>query len=137
LFIDRTKLKADTLRLFRYLSVDIDPYAVVRTLSVAQCQMVGIAKPLSVETEVLIMDEPTSSLMEPEAQALFKVIHELKRSGVGIVYISHRLDEMAETADRVTVFRDGHYTPNKTSINKPLKMCSTDLRSASTIPINV
>ncbi|PPJ44778.1 D-xylose ABC transporter ATP-binding protein, partial [Rhizobium sp. KAs_5_22] len=81
----------------------------VRGLSVAQCQMVEIAKALSLDAEVLIMDEPTSSLTEQETRLLFKVIRDLKASGVGVVYISHRLDEMAEIVDRVTVLRDGRY----------------------------
>ena len=71
--------------------------------------MVEIAKALSLDAEVLIMDEPTSSLTEQETRLLFKVIRDLKASGVGIVYISHRLDEMAEIVDRVTVLRDGRY----------------------------
>jgi ribose transport system ATP-binding protein len=70
---------------------------------------VEIAKALSLDAEVLIMDEPTSSLTEQETRLLFKVIRDLKASGVGIVYISHRLDEMAEIVDRVTVLRDGRY----------------------------
>lgn len=71
--------------------------------------MVEIAKALSLDAEVLIMDEPTSSLTEQETRLLFKVIRDLKASGVGIVYISHRLDEMAEIVDRVTILRDGRY----------------------------
>jgi ribose transport system ATP-binding protein len=71
--------------------------------------MVEIAKALSLDAEVLIMDEPTSSLTEQETGILFKVIRDLKASGVGIIYISHRLDEMAEIVDRVTVLRDGQY----------------------------
>ena len=109
LFIDRARLHADARRCLARLGVAIDPAALVRTLSVAQCQMVEIAKALSIEAEVLIMDEPTSSLTESETGQLFRVIHELKRSGVAIVYISHRLDEMAQIVDRVTVLRDGRY----------------------------
>jgi ribose transport system ATP-binding protein len=107
--VDRKRLRVDAKRHLDRLGVDIDPDAKVRNLSVAQCQMVEIAKALSLKAEVLIMDEPTSSLTEQETRLLFKVIHELKASGVGIVYISHRLDEMAEIVDRVTVLRDGKY----------------------------
>ncbi|OHV83566.1 sugar ABC transporter ATP-binding protein [Rhizobium sp. LCM 4573] len=107
--VDRKKLKADAKRCLDRLEVDIDPDAPVRSLSVAQCQMVEIAKALSLDAEVLIMDEPTSSLTEQETRLLFKVIRDLKAAGVGIVYISHRLDEMAEIVDRVTVLRDGRY----------------------------
>ena len=107
--VDRRKLYADSKRCLDRLGVDIDPNALVRTLSVAQCQMVEIAKALSLDASVLIMDEPTSSLTEQEAQLLFRVIRDLKSQGTGIVYISHRLDEMAEIVDRVTVLRDGRY----------------------------
>jgi ribose transport system ATP-binding protein len=107
--VDRKKLFADAKRCLDRLGVDIDPNVQVRTLSVAQCQMVEIAKALSLNATVLIMDEPTSSLTEQEAQLLFKVIRDLKRQGTGIIYISHRLDEMAEIVDRVTVLRDGRY----------------------------
>jgi len=107
--VDRKKLIADTKRCLDRLGVNIDPNVQVRTLSVAQCQMVEIAKALSLDANVLIMDEPTSSLTEQEAQLLFKVIRELKGQGTGIIYISHRLDEMQEIVDRVTVLRDGRY----------------------------
>ncbi|UXT50080.1 sugar ABC transporter ATP-binding protein [Agrobacterium tumefaciens] len=107
--VDRKKLRLDAKRCLDRLGVDIDPDQIVRGLSVAQCQMVEIAKALSLDAEVLIMDEPTSSLTEQETRLLFKVIRDLKASGVGIVYISHRLDEMAEIVDRVTVLRDGRY----------------------------
>jgi len=107
--VDRKRLVADAKRCLDRLGVDIDPNVQVRTLSVAQCQMVEIAKALSLDATVLIMDEPTSSLTEQEAQLLFKVIRDLKAQGTGIIYISHRLDEMAEIVDRVTVLRDGRY----------------------------
>jgi ribose transport system ATP-binding protein len=108
-FVDRARLKADAQRCLDRLGVDIRPGDLVRNLSVAQQQMVEIAKALSLNAEVLIMDEPTSSLTESETVQLFKIIHELKRNGVGIVYISHRLDELAQIVDRVTVMRDGRY----------------------------
>ncbi len=107
--VDRRRLVADAKRCLDRLGVDIDPNVQVRTLCVAQCQMVEIAKALSLDATVLIMDEPTSSLTEQEAQLLFKVIRDLKAEGTGIIYISHRLDEMAEIVDRVTVLRDGRY----------------------------
>ncbi|MBB5701246.1 ribose transport system ATP-binding protein [Ochrobactrum daejeonense] len=107
--IDRKRLLNDARRCLDRLGVNIDPNVQVRTLSVAQCQMVEIAKALSLNATVLIMDEPTSSLTEQEAQLLFKVIRDLKSQGTGIIYISHRLDEMAEIVDRVTVLRDGRY----------------------------
>jgi ribose transport system ATP-binding protein len=109
LFIDRAKLRSDARRCLDRLGVDINPDAPVRSLSVARCQMVEIAKALSLDAEVLIMDEPTSSLTESETHLLFKVIRDLKQSGVGIVYISHRLEEMKEIVDRVTILRDGRH----------------------------
>lgn len=120
-FVDRRKLRTDAKRCLDRLGVTIDPNTPVRNLSVAQCQMVEIAKALSLDAEVLIMDEPTSSLTEQETRLLFKVIRDLKAAGVGIVYISHRLDEMAEIVDRVTVLRDGRYIAtddfDKTTVN--------------------
>lgn len=107
--VNRRKLRQDAKRCLDRLGVDINPDAQVRTLSVAQRQMVEIAKALSLNASVLIMDEPTSSLTQQEAQLLFRVIRDLKREGTGIIYISHRLDEMAEIVDRVTVLRDGRY----------------------------
>jgi ribose transport system ATP-binding protein len=107
--IDRAKLHKDAQYCLDRLSVNISPDAMVYTLSVAQQQMVEIAKALSLHAKVLIMDEPTSSLTDMEIDQLFAIIHELKRAGVGIVYISHRLDELARIIDRVTVLRDGRF----------------------------
>ncbi|HEY9023576.1 MAG TPA: sugar ABC transporter ATP-binding protein, partial [Burkholderiaceae bacterium] len=109
LFVDRAALHAGARRCLERLGVAIDTRAIVRGLAVAQRQMVEIAKALSIDAEVLIMDEPTSSLTEAETGHLFRVIDELRRAGVAIVYISHRLDEMARIVDRVTVLRDGRH----------------------------
>ena len=108
-FIDRKRLRADAQRCLDRLGVAIDPDTPVHVLPVAQQQMVEIAKALSMNAKVLIMDEPTSSLTEAETGQLFKVIHELRHDGVAIVYISHRLDEMSRIVDRVTVLRDGRW----------------------------
>ncbi|CAN7488908.1 sugar ABC transporter ATP-binding protein [Duganella sp. LjRoot269] len=107
--VDQRRMRADTARLLERLKLDVAPQALVGTLSVAQRQMVEIAKALSLDAEVLIMDEPTSSLTESETGRLFEIIHELKRDGVAIVYISHRLDEFQHIVDRVTIMRDGRY----------------------------
>ncbi|NTF10183.1 sugar ABC transporter ATP-binding protein [Agrobacterium rubi] len=107
--VDRKKLRQDAKRCLDRLGLNIQPDDVVRNLSVAQCQMVEIAKALSLNADVLIMDEPTSSLTEQETAVLFKVIRDLKADGVGIIYISHRLDEMSQIVDRVTILRDGRY----------------------------
>ena len=108
-FIDRARMRADATRSLARLGVAIDPDLPVHQLPVAQQQMVEIAKALSMDAKVFIMDEPTSSLTEAETGHLFRAIGELRRDGVGIVYISHRLDEMARIVDRVTVLRDGRW----------------------------
>ncbi len=108
-FIDKAKMNADAQVCLDRLKAGVKPGDIVKSLSIAQQQMVEIAKALSLNAEVLIMDEPTSSLTETETVQLFKVINELKRNGVAIVYISHRLDEMQHIIDRVTVMRDGKY----------------------------
>ncbi|MEB4733874.1 sugar ABC transporter ATP-binding protein, partial [Burkholderia contaminans] len=87
----------------------VAPTTKVGVLSIAQQQMVEIAKALSHDARVLIMDEPTSSLTEAETVQLFRIIEELRADGVAILYISHRLDEMAQIVDRVTVLRDGRH----------------------------
>lgn len=107
--IDKRKMNLDAQGYLDRLKVSIKPTELVKSLSIAQQQMVEIAKALSLNAEVLIMDEPTSSLTETETAQLFNIINELKRNGVGIVYISHRLDEMKHIIDRVTVMRDGKY----------------------------
>jgi ribose transport system ATP-binding protein len=108
-FIDRAALRTDALKCLARLGLDIQPDTLVKTLSVAQRQMVEIAKALSLDARLLIMDEPTSSLTESETSQLFAIIRELKSSGVAIVYISHRLDELPQIVDRVTVLRDGRH----------------------------
>lgn len=109
IFIHRRKMRADAQALLDRLKLRINPDQLVKTLSCAQQQMVEIAKALSLNTEVLIMDEPTSSLTESETGQLFDIINDLKRGGVSVVYISHRLDELKHIIDRVTVLRDGKF----------------------------
>jgi rhamnose transport system ATP-binding protein len=87
---------------------DIRPERLVETLSMPEQQIVEIAKAIGADAKVLILDEPTASLTEPEVESLFRVIAKLRAEGVGIIYISHRLEEIATIADRVTVLRDGH-----------------------------
>jgi ribose transport system ATP-binding protein len=108
-FVDRARQRDGARACLKRLGVDIDPDAEVSTLSIAQQQMVEIAKALSMDARLLIMDEPTSSLGETDAARLLQVVLDLKREGVGIVYISHRLDELDVIVDRVTILRDGHY----------------------------
>jgi ribose transport system ATP-binding protein len=108
-FIDRWRLHTDARRWLDRLGVAVRPDDAVSALSVAQRQMVEIAKALSMNATVLIMDEPTSSLTETETARLFQVIEDLRSEGVGLVYISHRLDELERIVDRVTVLRDGRH----------------------------
>lgn len=95
--------------LLQSIGSDLDPRAYVSTLSIAQQQMVEIARALSIEAEVLVMDEPTASLTHKEIDRLFVIIHELKQKGVAIVYISHRMDEIFKISDRCTILRDGQW----------------------------
>ena len=108
-FIDYRKLNTNARSYLQRIGLAVEPTTLVSTLSIAQQQMVEIAKALSLNARVLIMDEPTSSLTESETVQLFRIIKELREDGVAILYISHRLDEMAEIVDRVTVLRDGRH----------------------------
>ncbi len=108
--VNRGLIRSRTLDLLRRLSVEIDPARRVGTLSIAQQQMVEIAKALRFESRVLILDEPTAVLDADRVDTLFKVIGRLREQGLGIVYISHHLEEIFRIADRVTVLRDGRRT---------------------------
>lgn len=87
----------------------IDPKQLIEELSVAKRQVVEMAKALAMDSDVIIMDEPTASLSEEEVRRLFEIISDLKKQGITIIYISHRLEEILELADYVTVLRDGHH----------------------------
>jgi inositol transport system ATP-binding protein len=108
-FVDHGELRRKTADLFRKLKINLDPEIEVRELSVANRQMVEIAKAVSYESDVLIMDEPTSALTEKEVSHLFEIIRDLQAQGKGIVYITHKMNELFEIADEVSVFRDGRY----------------------------
>jgi inositol transport system ATP-binding protein len=114
-FIDHGELRRRTQALFDRLVIDIDPEAEVRDLSIASRQMVEIAKAVSFNSDVLIMDEPTSALTETEVKHLFRIIRQLRAQGKGIVYITHKMNEFFEIADEVSVFRDGKYIDTKKS----------------------
>jgi ribose transport system ATP-binding protein len=123
--LDEAKLNQDTLALFSRLNLRMDPTAAVSNLTVASQQMVEIAKALSFKTRVLIMDEPTAALNTAEIEELFRIIRQLKSEGVGIVYISHKMDEIQRIADRITVMRDGRYietVPSETPISKVIAL---------------
>ncbi|MCK6578920.1 MAG: sugar ABC transporter ATP-binding protein [Anaerolineae bacterium] len=107
--LDDKAINAQAQALLDSLHLDIAPRTRVGDLTVARQQMIEIAKALSYNAEVLIMDEPTAALTESEIDELFRVIRDLRAKGVGIVYISHRLEELKRISDRITVMRDGHY----------------------------
>ncbi|MGI6245848.1 MAG: sugar ABC transporter ATP-binding protein [Pseudochelatococcus sp.] len=107
--IDHRRMSRMTRELFEDLHIDIDPDVEVRKLSVAARQMVEIAKAVSYQSDVLIMDEPTSALTETEVEHLFDIIRKLRAQGKGIVYITHKMNELFEIADEFSVFRDGTY----------------------------
>ena len=113
-FFSRRRLQNQTQQLLDQLKMDLSPTATVRNLSVAEQQMVEIAKTISRQVKVIIMDEPTSSLSETEVETLFAVIDELKQKGIGIIFISHRLEEVLHICDRVTVLRDGQHVGDTT-----------------------
>ena len=106
-FVDHAALRRKTAELFEKLNIKIDPEIEVRDLSVASRQMVEIAKAVSYESDILIMDEPTSALTEREVAHLFEIIRDLRAQGKGIVYITHKMNELFEIADEFSVFRDG------------------------------
>ncbi len=108
-FVDHGEMERRTEELFQRLNIQIDPEAKVGDLSVANRQMVEIAKAVSYESDVLIMDEPTSALTEREVEHLFQIIRDLRSQGIGIVYITHKMNELFEIADEFSVFRDGKY----------------------------
>ncbi|PTT49485.1 galactose/methyl galactoside ABC transporter ATP-binding protein MglA [Aeromonas sp. HMWF014] len=120
-FIDHGKMYDDTKRIFDELDIDIDPRVKVATLSVSQMQMIEIAKAFSYDAKIVIMDEPTSSLTEKEVNHLFKIINKLKDKGCGIVYISHKMEEIFQLCDEITILRDGQWVATQ-----PLKGMTMD-----------
>lgn len=107
--LNNAKMEQEAKRILDDLKIDIDPKQTVGDLPVSKQQMVEIAKALSINAKILIMDEPTSSLTAREIEDLFRIIKKLKSEGKGIVYISHRLEELQHIVDRVTIMRDGQY----------------------------
>ena len=109
IMVNHKAMRENTLKLFEELGVDINPDELMKNLTVSQMQMVEIAKAVSYNSKIVIMDEPTSSLTDREVGHLFKIIRDLRDKGVAIIYISHKMDEIFEICDEVTVFRDGGY----------------------------
>lgn len=108
-FVDQDKMYKETKAIFDELDIDIDPRDKVATLSVSQMQMIEIAKAFSYNAKIVIMDEPTSSLTEKEVNHLFTIIRKLKARGCGIVYISHKMEEIFQLCDEITILRDGQW----------------------------
>jgi ribose transport system ATP-binding protein len=111
--IDYRKMFDDARKLLTALDLDLDPQTSVSRLKVGAQQVVEIAKALSFEAQVLIMDEPTSAISEHEVAVLFRLIAQLKQRGMGVIYITHKLDELAQIADDITVMRDGRFVGTK------------------------
>ena len=124
--INWRKVYEETEQLFKSLGMDLNPRITVKNLSTAKQQMVEIVKALSAKSRILIMDEPTSALTLHEVEELFDIIRRLKESGTSIIFISHRLEESFEIADKVTVLRDGHYIDTRnisdTTVDGVVKM---------------
>lgn len=108
-FVDDKKMYNDTQAIFNELGIEIDPGEKVANLSVSQMQMIEIAKAFSYNAKIVIMDEPTSSLSEKEVEHLFKIIEKLKERGCGIIYISHKMEEIFKICDEITILRDGKW----------------------------
>ena len=109
MFVDQQKMYDDTKAIFDELDIAIDPGAKVASLSVSQRQMIEIAKAFSYDAKIVIMDEPTSSLTEKEVSHLFTIINKLKDRGCGIIYISHKMEEVFTLCDEITILRDGQW----------------------------
>ncbi len=107
--VDHKKMYNNTKELFKKIELDIDPASLAGTLSASQLQLVEIAKAVSYNSKVIIMDEPTSSLTENEVEHLFKIINQLRSEGRAIIYISHKMEEILKISDEVTIMRDGTY----------------------------
>jgi methyl-galactoside transport system ATP-binding protein/inositol transport system ATP-binding protein len=109
LVIDEKKMRENARELFDRLGLDLDPDEKMGNLTVAKMQMVEIAKAVSYDSKVVIMDEPTSAITESEVEHLFRIIEDLKKKNVAIIYISHKMDEIFRISDDITVYRDGEY----------------------------
>ena len=105
--VDEAKMERTAINLFSSLKMNVDPKTIMRTMSVSQRQMVEIAKAVSYDAKLIVLDEPTSSLTEREVKKLFGIVNNLKEKGVSFVYISHKMDEIFEICDDVAVLRDG------------------------------
>lgn len=121
-FVDSKKMYADTKKILDGLGIDVDPSVKAGSLSVPQRQMIEIAKAVSYDSKVIVMDEPTSSLTEKEVTHLFKIIDKLKENNTSIIYISHKMEEILKISEDVTVLRDGKWIDTK-----PASELTTDM----------
>jgi len=112
-FIEQNTMIKQTLEVFKLLGIDIDPRTKVSNLNIAYQQMVEIAKAIINKAKLIVMDEPSAALSTYELEILFKLIQKFKKEGTSIIYISHRLEEVFEIADRVTILRDGKFVDTK------------------------
>ena len=126
IFTSKKEQEKESKRYLDMLGIDLEPSVLMRELSVSEMQMVEIAKALSYGARIIIMDEPTSAITEAEVEKLFQNIKMLKEQGTGIIYISHKMDELFEISDRITVLRDGQYVFSK----KTKDLCPNDLIKA-------
>ena len=106
-FVDHRKMYEETMQVFQSLEINVNPKEIIGNLSVSQRQMVEIAKAVSYNAKILVLDEPTSSLTENEVEHLFRIIEKLTANGVGIIYISHKMDEILRISGDFTIMRDG------------------------------
>ena len=109
LVVDETKMYRETMKIFDELGINVDPHRIMSTMPVSQRQMVEIAKAVSYRSKVIVFDEPTSSLTDNEVDALFRIIRDLRSRGVSLIYISHKMAEIREICDDITIMRDGTY----------------------------
>ena len=118
--VDRKAMHRETQKLFEAVGIDISPSVLMRDLSVAQSQLVEIIKAISISARIVIMDEPTSAITDKEVDILFDQIRKLRESGVAVIYISHKMEEIFSIADTITVLRDGKYisTDSASNLNK-------------------
>src|SRR5690606_27480243 len=121
LLLDEDALNANAAEIFRSMHLALDPRVLVESLTIAKQQMVEIAMALTFRSRVRIMDEPTAALNDAEINELFAIIRRLREDGVGIVYISHKMDEIKRISDRVTVMRDGEYVGTVPAADTPME----------------
>lgn len=126
IFVNQKENIVKVQKLIDFLEFDINPQDITGKLSIAKQQIVEIAKALSMDSKIIVMDEPTAAISDNDTRKLFKIINRLRKEGIGIIYISHRMDELFEISDHITVLRDGKYVDTvataKTSKNELISM---------------